>query len=419
MSETYDFSTTSPASPNQSTQGQLASTYTNWLSGQVQSAADYIGFLVYTQALEGGATNADAVAAGEAAVAAMESGNFALTDLFGAAQSKSGEVDGENITDPEPMLVVNGYSVPLTDMLGGLTTESWDTTTKVGKTTQTITHTREFYSSADVPDYNENWAVVNTPPTATPIEVVFDETQSLFDSNHERTNTNPDIKTVDLLDTASDPDGDTLTVSDVVFDGGQPSYIVFNPATNELEIDLNSRELDDLKLADDPLTFTVTYTISDGKGGSVSNTAEITINGTTDLYQGSGEGTTSVTHLRSDATTGGGNINGNVLTIVPTGGEGDEEGAFDYSLTGGGTISVTSAGLTGNQSAGVSDSGSDDWNPDAINVTSGAPSNGPVELVDTALDDGKIDYNVRFNNTDSTDSVTINVAYEYEYWYAA
>lgn len=60
--------------------------------------ADYIGFLYFSA----GNSVEDALAV----KAAVMNGEFDLSGLFGAAQSKIGEVSGDNITDPTPTLTL-------------------------------------------------------------------------------------------------------------------------------------------------------------------------------------------------------------------------------------------------------------------------------------------------------------------------
>lgn len=264
-------------------QGQLSSSYTAWLTASLQEAADYIGFLAKEQGLE--------LDAAIAVRSAVEAGDFTLMDLFGAAQSKGAAIADPN--DPEPKLVVTiedgtEVTIDLTAVLTGLDTEVWQTASG-GKTKEVTNHVREFYTAIKAPvGYDENWDEANAPPTAEPIEVAVTEQDDEADPG----GTDPEV-TVDLLDPTkvSDPDGDSLSIVDgsvkLLTEGGAgdlPSYITVSGST--LTIDPNSSELDALRKGE-TLELVVTYTITDGKGGSVDNTVTITVTGTADKYSGS------------------------------------------------------------------------------------------------------------------------------------
>lgn len=411
------FNNTYNSTLSASAQGQLSSNYTNWLSAEIKLAADYIGYLVFQQAKTAGATNVDAVAAGKAAFDAVSAGSFSLTDLFGAAQSKTGPVAGTAISDPTPKLSVNGYELSLSGLLDGskTATETWTTSTKVGKTTDTVFHTREFLTTTKAAEYDLNWAKINSAPTADKITASLFETESDYDAQHNITNTAADIKIVNLLDPTkvTDVDGDTLTTSNYTLkvDGTSVSgldYVSFE--NGALKIDTNSSTLNSLKLGE-KLVMTVAYDINDGNGHTISNTAEVEIIGTSDQYQATGHGSVQNTYLSS-----GGNVN-NAQLVAVFDTQNEQAGVIDRQITSS-KIIATEIGLTGNQKIGVSDSGTADWSSGTINLTSAATS-ATVNLVSTALDDGKVDYNVNFNKTDATDSVTVKLDYDYTYWYLA
>lgn len=132
-------------------QGELSSTYTQSLSAYLQTAegADFAAFLAYQQY---DITIAEALALKQQ----IMEGDFSLAGLFGAAQSKTAAVDGNLVTDPEPVLTAGTFTVALQDMLGSLDTWTWTTVSKSG----TVYHTREFYSAGDQPfGYDTNWSV--------------------------------------------------------------------------------------------------------------------------------------------------------------------------------------------------------------------------------------------------------------------
>lgn len=108
-------------------------------------------------------------------------------------------------------------------------------------------------------------AAVNNPP------VVDADLDKLFNEDGA-------VATVDLLEGASDPDGDTLNVSGTLsFTGGDASGVTQNG--NTLTVDpsvYNSLAFDE------SVVLNSTYSISDGKGGSVSQTITLTIDGVND-----------------------------------------------------------------------------------------------------------------------------------------
>lgn len=151
---------------SQSAQGQLSSQYEASLTSFLQTeAADWIGFLAKTVE---GLTTEQALAV----KALVEAGSFSLSGLFGAAQSKTGAVEGTSITDPEPTLTVTlgetVVNIDLKAILGSLDTESWtytETNNSGKKTTTTTTyHTREFYTDGHEPEgYDPDWDEVDPP----------------------------------------------------------------------------------------------------------------------------------------------------------------------------------------------------------------------------------------------------------------
>lgn len=252
-------------------QGDLASSYTNALSAYIQNeeGADIAAFLSHTVY---GLTVEQALAL----KAALIDGNFQLSGLFGAAQSKEGVVDGDNITDPEPTLTVGSIVINLSAMLDGLDTATWETLVKKA----TIYHTREFYTESQVPDgYAVGWDSENLAPTADPI--TWDVTE--YDE-HAAANPNPANETVDLLSTATDLDNDTLLVVDgsVTLADGTPLPNYLTVSGNTLTIDTNSAYFDSL-YKDVPLDLDLVYQITDGTA-TIDNTVALTITGTADQF---------------------------------------------------------------------------------------------------------------------------------------
>ncbi|MDB2438225.1 cadherin-like domain-containing protein, partial [Hellea sp.] len=114
--------------------------------------------------------------------------------------------------------------------------------------------------------------------------------------------------TVDLLDGAMDVDGDTLEVSNLTLTGGDASGITLNG--NSLEVDPSAYNF--LAIGD-IVTITYSYNIEDGNGGSVAQTATITIMGENDVPDVSAE--TNVVQ-EGDGISGTSDVMGNLLTTA-------------------------------------------------------------------------------------------------------
>ncbi len=279
------FDASTDLSGSGSEQGQLSSSYTSALTEYLQTdGADYVAFLAY---LTKGLTIEDALLV----KAEIEAGNFTLTDLFSAAQSKTGEVDGDDIDNPTPKLIVGDYVIDLTPMLTGTETYSWDSVTKK----LTVTHTREYYTEGQEPtvdgvSYSEDWAdpQTNVPPTATPIDVEIAEFDEYAASKDPEYNEDDAIQyTINLLSTANDDDGDTLSVVDgsvkLAGGGDLPAYITVDYETGVLTVDRNHPSFDELYL-DDSWGLEIEYQITDDVNDPISNTVNLTITGTADQF---------------------------------------------------------------------------------------------------------------------------------------
>lgn len=142
-------------------QSLVSSPYTNEVLTYLQgtAAADHVAYLAWTLGLT--ATKADARALGEAIAA----GNFQVTGLFGAAQSKVGG-EGVNPADPSPSVTVNGINIDIAAMMGDDTNTVWWTTTQLsGKKLETTYHVREYFTSMEAPDgYTADWWVEPQAP---------------------------------------------------------------------------------------------------------------------------------------------------------------------------------------------------------------------------------------------------------------
>jgi hypothetical protein len=302
-----------------STQGELSSSYTNALSSYLQNdGADLVAFLAYS-------VYELSVEAATALKADLASGNFSLSGLFSAAQSKEGAVDGDSIDNPTPMLNVGGVNIDLSAMLAGEATFTWDTATKK----LVVSHTREFYTESKDPDgYSADWAnpVQNQAPTAEAI--TWDVTE--YDEHAAGADPTGAAKlvTVNLLDTqyVTDPDGDTLSVvaDSVTLANGDPlpSYIVDN-GDGTISVNTNSAEFDTLYKGD-TMNIDLTYQITDSVNAPITNTVDLTITGTADLVSTSAS--TLITNPNLDGSF-------SIALVSP-------DGAFDYNYKGIATVTA-------------------------------------------------------------------------------
>jgi hypothetical protein len=340
MSFDFDVSTDVLDGPG-SYQGDLASSYSAALGAYLQTAegADFAAFLAHDV---NGLSTQDALAVRDALLA----GDFQLYGLFGAAQSKTGAVDGALITDPTPVLAVGGIEIDLAAMLAGTDTATWQTLTNTGGT---IFHTREFYIGSEAPDgYADDWAsaaVENQPPTADPIVLQLTE----YDE-HAQALADPVLEQVDLLSAANadDPDGDALSVvsASVQLAGGGalPTWISY--ADGVLTIDRNHADLDALHLGEN-WSIAIEYQITDGNGHTITNSVDLTLTGTADQFTGSADTGGSATSF--DTSTWDGSFS--FTLAAPT-------GAFDFA----GTASISVTGDIDNNAA-------DDANDEVVGVT--------------------------------------------------
>jgi hypothetical protein len=287
--------------------------------------------------------------------------------------------------------------------------DSTGTTLKTGRTTQD----RFYVSEVDLPEANQ-------APTATHIEATATETESEY-AGEFGVITNQDLpgdtdpKEINLLSTASDPDGDPLTVSAIQFfdENGdpiaKPDYITIDG--NKLIVEQNHPDLNEL-LDGATLNISVEYTISDDHGHSIQNTADLEITGTADQYQSVGnEGSISDTHVNADS-------NQHVLDLNLDNDLPDNAIPDSFSFHSG-TITADSANVAAPEGVTVSDDGADDWADDAFNLPT---EDGTSENLDVpgALDDGQVDYIANITGpNEADDAVTVTVDYQYDYWYLA
>ncbi|MDP2195156.1 MAG: SRPBCC family protein [Rhodocyclaceae bacterium] len=400
MSFSYEYSGTTVD------QGTLASSYTNALSSYLQGdGADYVAFLSH-------AVNNLSVEVASALKNAVMAGEFTLSGLFSAAQSKTGEVEGDAITNPTPTLTVTvggtEYTIDLTAMLTGTDTASWNTVTKK----DTITHTREFFTGSKAPeDYSDDWAnpQPNQAPTATPIELTLAE----FDEHaaaeaEEEDYSEEDVKyDINLLDTATDPDDDPLSVvdgsvkivtvvDDVVTYGDLPAYITVDYDTGTLTVDRNHESFDELYLGSS-WDLKITYQISDGTN-TIDNTVDLTITGTADQFSDS----TSITVTKVAG------------TLVYSGDY--ELTGFDWDavvdVTGHGDYSHPSEGFEVTEDVGSIYQGTMTGKDNLETFNDVDPDE---TFTDGWSDDDSFDYTVEFKEQAANGS-SVTITLEYDYW---
>ncbi|ASY73334.1 hypothetical protein N181_25035 [Sinorhizobium fredii USDA 205] len=382
------------ASLSQSAQGQLSSSYTNALTEALEDAtvADYVGFL----ANQAGLSIDDALAVKASVIA----GDFTLTGLFGAAQSKTGAVDGSSITDPAPKMLVNGVEIDLAAILTGLDTETWSTVQANGKKLDTIYHTREFYTDTQEPaDYHAGWADTNQPPSAEPI--LKELTEDIVASP------------IDLLATASDPDGGTLSVVtgslSFSIDGGPesttpPGYVTILDGVVTVDTshpDLQPGGAIDLKVGE-TLSVVVNYMIEDGQGGSTANSLTVQIAGTADVYTA----TDSFTFQKIGGGEDERSFSGS-FTVDPDGFDGIVTVTGDADLN---ARNESLEGLIDTHSFKFVGAASNSSTTESLN-----PYSDTVTLSDADFTDGMIAFNGEFSQQVANGS-SISVQLEYDYW---
>ena len=132
--------------------------------------------------------------------------------------------------------------------------------------------------------------------------------------------------TVDLLDGANDVDGDSLTVSNLTLSSGDTSGITVNG--NALDVDPNAYNY--LAVGESAL-ITYSYNIEDGNGGSVSQTATITITGENDNPELSaefnavqeGDGINGTTDVMGNLLASASDVDGDDVFVAGVDGQGD------------------------------------------------------------------------------------------------
>lgn len=329
----FSFDVTTDLSGSGSYQGQLSSSYTNALSSYLQTdGADYVAFLAYV-------ANELSVETALELKAEIEAGNFSLSGLFSAAQSKTGEVDADAITNPQPTLTVTvgetTYTIDLTAMLTGTDTAFW--TSGTGKST--VYHTREFFTDSQEPaDYDPDWANSSEPVNEAPSPASFDVDISEFDIKAGAPVDGNNLFEINLLNGAVDPEDDELSVVEgtvvVKLNGNVVSSDAFSIDGNTLVIDTNSDYFDTL-FKDQKWTFEVTYDITDGEN-VVASAGTVEVTGTADQFSVEGTFTGNQTSGFNTST-----WDGTFNVLIPTESlVSGADGYFDFA----GTATVTATG---------------------------------------------------------------------------
>ena len=257
-----------------STEGQFVSSYTDWLDGQIESHADFIAYILFQQ---GGMSLEQATGLRTA----LQNGDFTVSDLFLAAQSKTGPL-ADIAGTPSPVLHVEGYDpIQLAQFMGGKELVTW--TSGSGK--NLVTHTREaldhFNGDAGAPQgWDQPVAIhVNEAPVVSPIEISITESQTAGGAASGIQPWDADLLTVDLLSGATDMDGGALSILNL---DSLPTWATLAQDGHTLIIDQNSRALDHLKVGEHD-SLTLNFQVSDGQGGVVDNHITINLTGTNDL----------------------------------------------------------------------------------------------------------------------------------------
>jgi hypothetical protein len=403
-------------------QGQLSSTYTNWVIDALAGNADAVTYkLIVELGLFGHPQKDDLIAA-------LEARAFTVGDLFSAANNKTGiEPD---IKDPTPSLTFTGDfthlgTIDLSEFFTGDTsTFEWTS----GNTKNTVYHYREFLTTLDLPE-GYSWDGEVPEITAEAIMVGVEETNSREEGYEDR-DAEAFKEQIDLLQNAEGgAPGAVLAVTEArlfVRDGDEwvevaeaewPAYLTIDLEAGTLTIDKNHPDLDDL-LNGEFRAYKLSYEIDDGEGGAAAiwNEAFLTVTGTEDLYEGSNRLEVELTKTTAQANNATGQQALNGQFAIP---EWELDDHFNFQGT------LTASGL-GDYDAG-SEKATITGEFDKIELAGSGNSTtetletavGPKieDLEDDAFDDGAIDYSVHWHQSvQDGSSVTLQLDYTYSYW---
>ena len=222
--------------------------------------ANWIGYQAYQTFLSDPLnlqTDAEKLQTALDIVAAIEAGNFTLSDLFLAAQNKTGvvtDIGGE----PNPTLTVLD-DVEIGSLLGDTTVDSWTSASK----TSTTTHFREYFTTVGKmrrDGYDENWNVTNEAPT----DIQWNATD--WTSGTDLPGSNAVLANL----TTVDPDGDSeFTYS--LLAGSSPNFAVSEDGIVTASTGLvnNTTYTLNVQVTDaDGASYTETFNIITGTGGN-------------------------------------------------------------------------------------------------------------------------------------------------------
>ena len=194
-----------------------------------------------------------------------ENDNQTVVDLLSTAADADG--DTLSVTNVSTQGVVTGISISGSDVTvtpsaysslntgqSEVITITYDITDGMATIQNTATIT---INGADAPN--------QSPTVSAPVTATFTEDDQPAQVN--------------LLANASDPDGDTLTVTNLTVQSGDNSGITFDANNNLLDVTPQAYgSLNDGQSA----VVVYNYTVSDGRGGTVNTMATVTITGVTD-----------------------------------------------------------------------------------------------------------------------------------------
>lgn len=257
------------------TQGALSQQYTSWLTSEVASMSENLAYDAFKDGM--------AVTEAIALRSAIQAGTFTLSNLFTAAQSKTGAVS-DVAGKPDPLMTVTytvdgvekSYTIHLAEFMSGEARSTWKDSGKNGQF-----HTREYLTDVnhDLPsDYNEHWDDLNQAPTAQNYDFGnLQETDANADGSHQAGDFTVSIDLETLV-------SDDKPISELSFSVGTlPDGVTFDQNTHQIIVDQNSAAFDFLKKGETK-TYKIEYTVTDKEGLSAKAEVSFTVVGTADKY---------------------------------------------------------------------------------------------------------------------------------------
>jgi VCBS repeat-containing protein len=403
MTDTFDLLT--DVSGSGSYQGQLASSYTTWVAGQVTGAAEWIAYQWYI----GGEASEERLEIAKQIADDLAAGEFSLQDLFLAAQTKGSATLTDIAGTPKPVLLVSGESIDLTDFFGEATAlAEWSS----GPKKLTEHHYRELltdFESGTPPDGWDDPAPTNHAPTL----IASDPNHALVEAGESLLHViEPGVSTATVQLTAADADSDPTSFNTsgwadagggVFTKAGTYGTASLNTATGLVTYTLDPNvDLNHDVVKHDSFTMSV----SDGSLDSNTATFTFDIQGTGDWYH---VDATPIVVTKGDAVPDSGSlqfITNNVEDIVVTiTGKGD----YDWDKEGfqvGGDVALNFDGANGSNATG-------NFSPETLLNVSMGPAAAVVSV--SGSSDGDLDYTVTFDAPTQNDS-TVTITVGYDYW---